>query len=201
MTPYDTREFDHDGRRFRMSVYPDNDMGAPWDEHYGHGPVRYVPRARFEKPRKAPGEWLMFNRSHDAYAYDAAAAQVIALRDGWGITGGILPGESKRAYAARAVRADFERMRDYVHEQWSWVGVAVQLLDSDGHAVTEQYEHALWGIESDAGDYLQEVARELADQCLHERGETSEQLAAARAAAAAEAQEHAYWESRDVVTV
>jgi hypothetical protein len=70
----------------------------------------------------------------------------------------------------------------------------VRLLNDDGEPVGDEFKNALWGIESNAGDYLQEVAVELAEDICHKMD----------TAAAAEAKEQAtrdYWASRDVMTV
>lgn len=72
---------------------------------------------------------------------------------------------TRRQYAAGAVRADFERLRDWCNDRWSYVGVRVVLpcaCCGDGEAD----DASLWGIESDAGAYLEEVAADLADEIL-----------------------------------
>jgi hypothetical protein len=67
---------------------------------------------------------------------------------------------SARAYAAAAARADYERLRQWCDDQWCYVGVIVTRLDRHGNKL-RHLQASLWGIESDAGDYLEEVAREL----------------------------------------
>lgn len=76
---------------------------------------------------------------------------------------------SARAYAAAAARADYERLAAWCNNRWSYVGCIVTLTDANGD---ELAQHSLWGIESDAGDYLIEVANELLDQCISEARET-----------------------------
>lgn len=72
---------------------------------------------------------------------------------------------SARAYAAAAARADYDRLCKWCDDQWQYVGVAVTVEREDVQ-LTGPYDHALWGIESDAGDYLAEVACELLPEAL-----------------------------------
>ena len=126
----------------------------------GHGVV-----SEWTSRAKRPGERVMNeNRRGSFRYYDVKATLNVALNDGWRAAGGELAGESKRACAARAVEADFERMRGWCHDEWGWVGVVVTLLDADGNKTHEA--DSLWGIESDAGDYLDVVAGELADEII-----------------------------------
>jgi hypothetical protein len=71
---------------------------------------------------------------------------------------------SPREYAARAARADFERLRAWCNGEWSYVGVRVAALCPCCGEARESDAESLWGIESDSGDYLREVARELSEE-------------------------------------
>jgi hypothetical protein len=156
MPPIDTFTFEHEGAQFLASVYADDSMGEPWKEEDVHGPVRLG-------ADKSPGELVLSGtsrRGEKVWLYDYAEACRIALRDAWGVPGGMLPGESRRAYAARAALDDFKRLRAWCRDEWSWVGVAVQRVEN-GTPVGDPFEHALWGVESDSGAYLREVATEL----------------------------------------
>lgn len=73
---------------------------------------------------------------------------------------------SAKAYAARAAEADFKRLDDWCNDRWCYVGCVVTLLDDDGDAT--DFTASLWGVESDGGEYLAEVARELADEIVSE---------------------------------
>lgn len=70
---------------------------------------------------------------------------------------------SAAEYAAGAAMADYDRLRRWCEDQWHYVGVVVETkcdcCGTWGHKRT-----SLWGIESDAGDYMEEVARELAEE-------------------------------------
>lgn len=83
---------------------------------------------------------------------------------------------TSRAYAANAARADFEFLRGWCNDEWRYVGVCVQLFreDEEGEEteLTGEYEHALWGVESNSDDYLLETANELLAQALDAVGES-----------------------------
>jgi len=70
---------------------------------------------------------------------------------------------TKRQYAAAAAMADYDRLRQWCNDDWCYVGVIVESLDDDGDAMDSA---SLWGIESDADDYLDEVAQDLAAELL-----------------------------------
>lgn len=68
-----------------------------------------------------------------------------------------------RQYAADAAKRDMDRMRQWCDGYWCYVGVVVTARcpccdDSTGR------QESLWGIESDAENYLDDVARELAEK-------------------------------------
>lgn len=71
---------------------------------------------------------------------------------------------SKKEYAAGAAMVDYERLRQWCNDQWSYVGIIVTHDDS---GETE----SLWGIESDSPEYHEEVAQELADTILDRIGD------------------------------
>lgn len=180
--------FPRNGRTYRVNIEPDEGHGAPWDECDGHGPV-----SEWTTRDKRPGEWLLrSDRGHKRY-YDAQEAMRIALRDGWGLSDAAkaelvqrlarprvlrravetvtIPGRdpakplTKREIAAEAVRRDFEYLRRWCNDQWSYVGVIVTDVTGadDPDDVETDYTNALWGVESDCEEYIAEVAHELAD--------------------------------------
>lgn len=190
----ETFDFEFNGRQFRATVHADPDHGRPWEEQAGHGEVREGSR-NYDGPEKRAGELVLHDGGRREYLwlYDYPGACETARRDGWGVDGGRLPGETARQYAARAAMADFEHLRGYCSGAWEWVGVGVQLLDADGETIGGEYDFSLWGIESNADEYLQEVARDLAGEILAQRAKAwREHLKEARA--------RKYWESRDVQT-
>lgn len=159
---FDNDTFERNGRTFSVE-FPYDDRGdAPWDREDGHGPVTgWTSRA------KAPGERVLnSDRSSHRY-YDFQEAMRIALRDGWGLceadkaklAAKLGREPTRRQIAAEAVERDYDHLRRWCNDQWSFVGVVVRLVSDD----VEESE-SLWGIESDAYDYLAEVAHELADE-------------------------------------
>ncbi len=69
---------------------------------------------------------------------------------------------SPRAYAAQAARRDFDRLHAWCNDGWQWIGAIV----TASRAGIELGWASLWGIESDAGEYLLKVASNLADEAL-----------------------------------
>lgn len=147
--------FTHDGLTFRLQIIPDHDHGAPWDEEDGHGPV-----SDWTTRDKRPGEMVLCEdgRGRAKRFYDFAAAMRQAKAEGWNhapYTG------TRGERAVRAVFADFKRLQDWCEDRWQWCGVVVTCED-----LPEEPKASLWGIESDAGDYFEEVARDLADELI-----------------------------------
>lgn len=158
---------------FTCTMESDDDSDAPWDREEGHGPVHQ--RRRWEdgsgNPIKEPGELHLGN----GWFYDYQEACRIARRDGWDAKPYNTGQETKRQQAAKAARADYERLRDWCNDEWSYVGFIVRLK----HAVTgvELASSSLWGIESDCGSYGDTVCAELMEQCINEARETLTHLA------------------------
>lgn len=166
---YETFKFTHGGREFIASLYADDTRETPWEHSEGHGPVRYdTARSKHE------GERVMgdVDRGGCAWLYDVQAAIALAHKDGWGVGDDEIAALTKKhgraptrgEIVARAVEKDFDFLRGWCNDDWHYCGVAVQALDADGKPMGDEFEHALWGIESNAGDYLKEVAAELAGQ-------------------------------------
>lgn len=75
----DTSTVERDGYVVTATVVRDDDMGAPWENEDGHGPV-----SRWTSRPKRPGERVL-NVDRGSYRYyDFAEAVKIAKRDGWG---------------------------------------------------------------------------------------------------------------------
>jgi hypothetical protein len=143
-----------DGFAYLCEVYPDEDMGAPWDEHDGHGIV-----SDWTSRTKMPGE-LILNQDRGSFRYyDFAASCQKAREEGWNAAPYDVPGETPRQRAAKAAMADYKHLRAWCRDEWQWVGVTVR---RDGGCPHCSPKASLWGIESNAEDYLQEVALELA---------------------------------------
>lgn len=162
-------EFEHEGREYRITIIRDDYMGAPWEEHDGHGPVSdWRSKGWRGNYPKEPGERLLHEYRGAARFYDWAEAMKIARRDGWAASqadaarwhaGEITAGQR----AERAVAADFEYLRRWCEDEWWWVTVTVTQRcaccdDFTGLSVS------VGGIESDAGEYFWDVARDLAEE-------------------------------------
>ncbi len=159
----DCDNFTHNGREFRVEFPRDDDHGAPWDEEDGHGPV-----SEWTTRPKLPGERIIAEDTNGYCGstrsrrfYDVQEAMKIARRDGWDAkpyqTG------TKGEQAARAVEADFEWLRKWCNDQWHYLGVIVTArCDRCGKFCGPS--ESIWGIESESEEYLDETARELADE-------------------------------------
>src|SRR3954454_23579890 len=79
----DTITCEVDGFTCTATIHHDYDMGKPWVEHDGHGPVsEWRP-----KDSQRPGERVLCQDHDSCMFYDFAEAVKIAKRDGWGTKG------------------------------------------------------------------------------------------------------------------
>jgi hypothetical protein len=153
-----------DGFTCTATLYSDDCNNAPWERGDGHGPV-----SDWTSRGKKPGERVL-NEDHGSKRYyDFQEAVRTALADGWGVEGGRKENESAKAYAARAVEADFAVLKAWCNDEWHYYGVAVTVSKA-GIRLTGKYDHACWGIEGNypGGDnsYFTEVANEELDEAL-----------------------------------
>lgn len=194
---YDQDIIEKNGMRFRIHIEDDGDHGAPWEDYDGHGVI-----SDWTQGDKKPGERVLCTDRSSKRFYDVQATMKVAKRDGWG-----LGPEAKQKLAdklgrvptageitAQAVENDFEHLRRWCTDQWRYVGVCVEQIDEDDQPLTDKYEYACWGMESDDAAGLEEAAEDYADQIIRAN-------VAAEAAAIAEEMEVEYWNSRGVVTV
>lgn len=173
------------GYKAGIRIERDDDMGAPWEERDGHGPV-----SEWTTRDKLPGERVLCtDRAHKRY-YDWAEAIKIAKREGWDAE----PyGGTKGQKAERAVAADFEHLRAWCNDEWYWVGYVVKVYDERGNEIGED---SLWGIDDEeyAVSEALESAKRIAED--HYDGRRDEWRQAMH-----EARERKAWEARDVVTL
>lgn len=159
------RKFQKAGFNFVVDTESDENPN-PWEEYDGHGPVSDWRST----DSKSPGELILCTDRRQSLFYDFQEACRIALRDGWDTepynTG------TRRERAARAARADFERLRRFCIGEWCYIGVIVKLVDDDGDCINSA---SLWGIESDCTDYIQEVVDELVDELIEEETRKAEE--------------------------
>lgn len=168
----DGEEAERKGFTFRASIQHDDDAGTPWDNSDGHGPV-----TGWERRAKLPGELVLCDdnpsglRSNTARRfYDYQEACRIALRDGWNAAPYDVEGETPRQRAAKAARADYEFLRGWCNNEWSYIGIIVTAFRNG----IELGSASVWGIESNAGEYLRDTANELLEEAI---GEARDNLA------------------------
>jgi hypothetical protein len=196
---YNTETLTFEGRDFEVALYSDTDTGPPWEECDGYGSIRTVYGSGL--PSKLPGEVIIHADRGTYWLYDFKGATEEAKRDGWGLS------DTEKAKLAKklgreptagqirqeAVKRAMDFCRRWLNDDWWWIGVCVRIIGPGGEPEGDEFEHALWGVESD-GDYWKEVAEELAGDILHEKRK-------AWRAALRERRERRYWASRDIVTV
>jgi hypothetical protein len=160
---YQTEEFEIEGHTFKASFFYDYCMGAPWEEHYGHGPVREV-RSLDEK---RPGEIVMHDNRGNYWLYDVQAATATARKE-WGLNDeahALLAAQLGREpthgeIAARAVEHDIAHLRGFLRDDWHWTFVTVSVLDDEGEESSEHTD-TCGGFES-SDEYCLEWAKDQA---------------------------------------
>lgn len=151
-------EIEVDGFTVTARIEVDDGGECPWACEDGHGPV-----SEWTTRSKRPGERVLCEDRRSKRYYDVQEAMAIAKREGWDAKPyGGTAGEK----AARAVEADFNHLRRWCDNQWQYVGVVLTV--SKGGVELSDHAASLWGIESDAGDYLLEVANEMLDESLEQ---------------------------------
>lgn len=154
-----------DGFTCTATLYNDDDASPPWKRHCGHGPVTDW----LTEEDRRPGYRMLNADHHEFRYYDFKAAVKLAKADKWGVTGGRKEGESAAAYATRAAERDYEVLRAWCKDEWSYFGVAVTVSRA-GVTLTGKYDHALWGVEGNYPEsdnsYLAEVATEQLSEAL-----------------------------------
>lgn len=162
------QSFTHRGVQFTRRTEADHDQSPPWDRSDGHGVVTdeitsegaagYEDRSRFK---------VLSHDGRRTRFYDLQASRALAARDQWGLADQDL----KRArvkygrdltpeeVTTEAVDADYQFLRGWCRGHWAYVGVIVEV---DGTGL----QSSVWGIESTSEGYIEDTARELADQIL-----------------------------------
>ncbi|MGB8417662.1 hypothetical protein [Paraburkholderia sp.] len=164
-------------------------MPPPWESCDGHGPV-----SDGTTREKRPGEWVLSRYRGLKRHYDAAEANRIAKRDGWGLgeehrsslidrltrphLRRTTPDNDQRladrdtgraplkALTAGEVRRDFEYLRRWCNNLWHYCGIVVTSLGDSPPPPTD-YSYALWGIEDDGYDQHESVAFELMSEAAN----------------------------------
>lgn len=179
-TIYDGQTIERGGRTFRVNIEQDELRRAPWEDEDGHGIV-----SDWESRNKRPGELVLCEDGRSKRFYDIPASIEIAKRDGWGLCPEELEAftlklkrtPTKAEITAHAAHLDYYNLRAWCNDEWRYVGVIVTDISEDEDAETD-YSNALWGIESNAGEYLETVAHELIDEYNRVADEREKQEAA-----------------------
>jgi len=79
---------------------------------------------------------------------------------------------SDRAYAAAAARSDFERLQRWCNGDWYYASLIVT-ASRDG---IELGSASVCGIESDSGDYMHDIADDLAAEAIDDAREAIKSL-------------------------
>jgi len=174
---------DRDGLTYTATAEHDDHHGAPWKEEDGHGPVREVAPRQYggAAGSKRAGEMWLVRPDHRCrgYLYDYAEACRMARAEQWGTRGGRQPGETARAYAARAAMADFRALRAWIMSEWEYVTLVVTVRDTE--TGVELGSAALGGMDigHPEGDdsYIAVMLEELAEQAAAEAAATLARLA------------------------
>jgi hypothetical protein len=152
------KTFEHGGRTFVMRIERDETMGEPWKVHDGHGVVT-------EWTETAPDEAarILVSDRYSHRFYDVTASLKRAQAERWDAPP--YGQGNSHEQAARAVEADYQRMRAWCNDEWYWVGVVVHLQCPTCGSEHPGKQDSHWGIESDSdADYFDTVARELAEE-------------------------------------
>lgn len=157
-----------DGFTVTARIYNDDDNSPPWERDCAHGDVTdWMPS--YDGGTMSKGWVVLCTDRSSLRAYDMAGAVRTALADGWGVPGGRLKGERKRAYAVRAAEHDFEVLKAWCNDDWRYVGVAVT-VSRDDVDLTGEYDHAVWGVDCNYpgsdNSYLMAVANEHLPEAL-----------------------------------
>jgi hypothetical protein len=149
--------YEHNGIEYRFEIEPDYHHGAPWEECDGHGPV-----SEWTRRAKLPGE-LVLNQDRDSYRYyDFQAACKIARRDGWDAAPYNKGQETARQQAAKAAMANYNYLRQWCNDVWSYVGVVV--YERCPSCNEWRSIGSLWGIEDSDRSYIDEVVQEIIEE-------------------------------------
>lgn len=148
--------FHVDGHEFRLDIEHDPCMGEPWKEIDCHGVV-----SDWTRRKKHPYERVLAEDRGSYRYYDVQESTKRALKD-WVGPEAINKDGTRRERAAKMVEADFQRLRGWCNDQWSWVWLKVTILDGPDDGEFE----SLGGVESDGEEYISECAFELAHGLL-----------------------------------
>jgi len=173
MTTIDKEQFEYRGFNVTIQIHHDEDMGPPWKEDDGHGPVS----GWRKRDSKRPGERVLIEDHNHCLFYDFAEACQIAKRDGWSLSD---EGNAKiasrlgRKPTAEEIRVatveqDFAYCRGFATGEWHWLGYTTVIANSSGDNIEGD---SCWGF--DDSDYMLKEAKDNAEASIDTWLETAE---------------------------
>ena len=152
-------DFLQNGKTFLCIIRQDDTYGTPWENADCYRIV-----SDWEYRNKRPAERILYKDGPYSRFYDVAESTKKALHERWGVRESSSENMTNRQIAARAVSADFERLRAWCTGQWGYVCLEVFPLTEDGDELRSKAQY-IGGVESDDEDYILELAKELASEC------------------------------------
>lgn len=155
--------FTHEGFDFTMEIVDDNDHEPPWESGDGYGVViDMVAYHQGSHITKRPWERVLDRHRGGYRLYDMRASRAKAIKENWGVAES--DGLTRKQIIAAAVEKDFQFHRGWCNDEWRYVGVVVAHAADAGY--NDSTTASLWGIESNAPEYIEEVKLNLADELL-----------------------------------
>ena len=146
-------------REYRITIHPDYDIRAPWEEYDGYGIV-----SEWTTRDKRAGELILAIDGRSYRFYDFAGTMRKAYAEGWGVSV-----EVRAAMTAKlgrvpttgeiteaSVMRDYEYLRGWCNDAWHWVYVKVTDIANG------KYE-MLGGLSSDDGEAVRSVTDDMID--------------------------------------
>ena len=174
----DTKTIKKDGYTIRISIHHDDNMGAPWEEHDGHGIA-----SDWTSRDKRAGEIILCQDGSSKRYYDFADTMKIAKRDGWGLCPekiakikkqtGKKPTKGELVHAA--VMADFEYLRAWCNDEWHWLGYTTEIETPDGETIDGD---SCWGYDDERYMLEQATSNALATVADHAKTGIETEIAA-----------------------
>ena len=130
----ENHEITLNGKEYRVDIDQDWDIREPWNEFDFHGIVSdWTHRA------KAPGEIVLCEDRGAKRFYDFAETCKIARKD-WGF--------SNRKEAAQAAYRDFENLRAFLDDVWTYAFVTLTEIRTDHDGIEyDGFSDSIGGVE------------------------------------------------------
>ena len=137
------------GWTLTVEIQYDDDHSPPWEDCDEHGVV-----TGWTSRMDHMDDWELNYSQHRYQYYDYKATLPKALKEQWDASP--YGAGNKVERAMRAMRADYEYLRGWCHDECWYVGLIVTLRDENGRELDEE---SCWGYESMCVDYIASEAR------------------------------------------